>query len=122
MELFSQGWTYKEIGAKVGVSRHRIYRILCRYRDKWATSTHNEKRCRDERNNRVIELIDLGIAINEVALIMRLSTTSVRSIMRDNIGSSIDVKKYRTDTIKRLLLEGADVHRIVKEAYGITLS
>jgi DNA-binding NarL/FixJ family response regulator len=122
MELLGQGWTYKEIGAKLGVSKQRVYQILFRYRHPQASTAYNDKQFRDDRNNRVLELIDLGIAINEVALIMRLAPASVRSIMRDNLGSARDAKKYRTDTIKRLMREGADTDRVVKEVYGITLA
>jgi DNA-binding CsgD family transcriptional regulator len=118
VEMRKSGMSFEDIGRCFGLSKQRIHQIFFLS----VNGTRNGIEKRAKRNEEITNLYNASIPIAEIALILNLSTTLVEHVVLHEAGGARVAKKYRKETIKRMLSEGADKNTIVKAIYGIDLT
>ena len=108
LELLKKGLTQSEIAEQLNLSRDKVFRNINKMRGRGIEIPKREKKENDERDNKILELLEKGFSRKEIVEKMGISKQSIskRIIQMEERGVEIPEKKK-----KKIESTGADIAR-----------
>ena len=108
LELLKKGLNQSEIAEQLNLSRDKVFRNINKMRGRGIEIPKREKKENDERDNKILELLEKGFSRKEIVEKMGISKQSIskRIIQMEERGVEIPKKKK-----KKIESTGADIAR-----------